>query len=61
MLYVSQTNPQGIPVIISDNEIMFSMALVCLEVFLFYVCLLATLLKTLWTDCDEILWTRPGW
>ena len=30
---------------------MFSVVLVCL-----FICLLATLLKKLFTDCDEILW-----
>ena len=25
------------------------------------VCLLATLLKKLQTDCNEILWRGPGW
>ena len=42
--------------VISDKEIMFSVALVCLS-----VCLLGTLLKKLLTDCNEILWRRPGW
>ena len=38
-------------IIISDKEIMISVALVCLS-----VCLLATVLKRLYTDSSEILW-----
>ena len=43
---------------------MFSVALVCLYFFLsvcLSVCLLATLLKMLSTDCYEILWRGLGW
>ena len=44
------------------KEVMFLVALVslsvCLSVCLF-VCLWTTLLKKLWTDWDEILWTGP--
>ena len=39
---------------------MFSTVLVCLFVRL-YVCLLATSLKKVLTDCNEILWRGPGW
>ena len=35
---------------------LFLVALVCL-----FVSLLATLLKHLCTDCDEILWRGAGW
>ena len=40
------------------KEVMFLVALVSLSVCLF-VCLWTTLLKNLWTDWDEILWTGP--
>ena len=39
-----------------QKEDMFLVALVCLS-----VCLWATLLKKIWTACDEILWWGQGW
>ena len=38
------------------KEVMFSVVLVCVS-----VCLQATLLKMLLTDCNGILWRGPGW
>ena len=44
------------------KEVMFLVALVSLSVYLsvcLFVCLWTTLLKKLWMDWDEILWTGP--
>ena len=42
------------------EEVIF-LVCVCLFVCLSAVCLWATLLKRLWTDCNEILWKGWGW
>ena len=47
----SAVQQHALLIVISDKEIML---------FIAFVCLLATLLKMLWTDCDENLWRGPG-
>ena len=44
-------------VITSTKKILLSVMFVCLFCVSFSVCLLAKLLKHLWMDCNEILWT----